>query len=221
MYIVNPFRDEAAIIDICTAFLCLFRKYVLYVDKHAVRPNEVALQIIPLDFIASSTSLVMPSQREYLNLAFEVYSRCPPKHSFSDLLGCAPPFTLAKSTPKFVPFKLASDPGSPLTERNFLHVAYSQSLDRRWVTAAWTDNIGREQVTLTYCLREKGSDISRPLSEIRADIWNVTLYIIGKSQSYWRVLLVKDEPVELEEAEGMTVLLDNLPHHSSLMIFEL
>ncbi|KMP01155.1 hypothetical protein CISG_04611 [Coccidioides immitis RMSCC 3703] len=202
VYIANPFPYEAAVVDICTAFLFLFRKYVSNFEKHTIRLNEVALQIIPLDFIASLTSLVVPSQQDYLHLAFEVYSRCPPKNRSSDLLGCAPPFTLAKPAPKIVPFKLTPDSGSPLAEKHSIHVAYSQSIDQRWVTAAWTDNLGRDQLTMTYCLRERGSTISRPASEIRADIWSVTRHIIGKSHAYWRVMVVKDEPLELDEAEA-------------------
>ncbi|WEW58156.1 hypothetical protein PRK78_003623 [Emydomyces testavorans] len=206
VYIANPFPDEAAIVDVCTAFLCLFRKYISNCDKHVTRLNEVALQIIPLSFIASLTSLVVPPQRDYLHLAFEVYSRCPPKNRSSDLLSCAPPFTLAKSIPRVVPFKLAPDSCSPLSERKSIHVAYSQSLDRRWITAAWTDNLGRDQLTMTYCLREKNSNTSRPVSEIRADIWDVTLHIIGKPHTRWRVMIAKDEPVELDDAEAWVSL---------------
>ncbi|KMU83660.1 hypothetical protein CIHG_01443 [Coccidioides immitis H538.4] len=163
-------------------------------------PYEAA--VVDIYFIASLTSLVVPSQQDYLHLAFEVYSRCPPKNRSSDLLGCAPPFTLAKPAPKIVPFKLTPDSGSPLAEKHSIHVAYSQSIDQRWVTAAWTDNLGRDQLTMTYCLRERGSTISRPASEIRADIWSVTRHIIGKSHAYWRVMVVKDEPLELDEAEA-------------------
>ncbi|EEP76301.1 predicted protein [Uncinocarpus reesii 1704] len=211
IYIVNPFPYEAAIVDICTAFLSLFRKYISNFDKHTTQLNEIALQILPFDFIASLTSIVTPSQLDYLRLAFEVYSRCPPKSRSSDILSCAPPFTLAKSIPKIVPFKLALDPGSPLTERHSLHIAYSKSLDQRWVTTAWTDNLGRDQLTMTYCLREKNSNISRPMSEIRADIWDVTRHIIGKSHAYWRVMVVTDEPVELNETEAWISLAQ---HHN-------
>lgn len=200
IYIINPFVYDAAIVDICSAFLRLFHKYIGDVDRqHTRRLNELVLQIIPLEFVASPDSLVVPTQMEYLRLALEVYSRCPPKDRSSDWLGCAPPLVLADPVPKVVPFRLASEPVAPLEEAKCLHVAYSQSVDQRWVTAAWTDNSGRHQTTLSYCLRERDSPVSRPISEIRAQIWETSKDIMDMSSSHWRLMVVKDEPIGSEE----------------------
>ncbi|KAI1941501.1 hypothetical protein LOZ57_005629 [Ophidiomyces ophidiicola] len=202
VYIVNPFSHEAAIVDICAAFVCLFRKYMSNLDKRTIALNEIVLQIVPLSFIACLASLVVPPPRDYLHLAFEVYGRCPPKNRSADRLACAPPFTLANSTPRIIPFKLSADPGSPLAEKNSIHVALSHSPDQRWIAVSWTDNIGKSQLTMAYCLRQKGSSVSRPISEVRADIWDITRDIINNSHSFWRVIMVKDDPVEPEELEA-------------------
>ncbi|EEH05700.1 conserved hypothetical protein [Histoplasma capsulatum G186AR] len=209
IYIINPFIYDAAIVDICSAFLRLFHKYVGDIDRqHTRHLSELVLQIIPLEFIASADSLVVPTQTDYLRLALEVYSRCPPKDRSSDWLGCSPPLVLADPVPKVVPFRLAAESVAPLEEAKSLHVAYSQSVDQRWVTAAWTDNSGRHQSALSYCLRERDSSVSRPISEIRTQIWETSKDIMDMSLSHWRLIVVKDEPVDLEEVEMWTSLLD-------------
>ncbi|PGG97084.1 hypothetical protein AJ80_09745 [Polytolypa hystricis UAMH7299] len=209
IYIINPFPFETAIADISSAFLRLFNKYVGDTSRQSFRNlNELGLQIVPLPFVASSESLVVPTQTDYLRLALEVYSRCPPKDGSSDYLGSAPALTIAEPIPRIIPLKLSPDPVSPLEEIRCLHVAYSQSLDQRWVTAAWTDNAGQYQVNLSYCLFEGDLSARRPMSEIREDIWDATREIIEMSQSYWRVVLAKDGPVDPDEAEAWKSLVD-------------
>lgn len=201
---MNPFPYSVALADICAAFLQLFHKYVEADKTASLQLNELVLQIIPADFVASPYSLIIPTQAEYLRLALEVYSRCPPRDNAWDSPGCAPPLSLADPIPRIVPFKLSSDGGSPLEQGQCLHVAYSCSLDQRWVTAAWTDNPGRRQLTLSYCIRERDSDVSRPISEIREDIWQTTAEIVGLSHCHWRLIIVKSESVEPEEVSGMS-----------------
>ncbi|OJD24450.1 hypothetical protein ACJ73_04194 [Blastomyces percursus] len=219
IYIINPFVYDAAIVDICSAFLRLFHKYVGDADRqHTRRLNELVLQIIPLEFIASPDSLVVPTQTDYLRLALEVYSRCPPKDRSSDWLGCAPPLVLADPVPKVVPFRLAPESITPLEEFKCLHVAYSQSVDQRWVTAAWTDNSGRHQTALSYCLRERNSPVSRPISEIRTQIWETTKDIMDMSSSHWRLIIVKDEPTDSEEVDMWKSLLDQYNRHKAVKV---
>ncbi|OAX80400.1 hypothetical protein ACJ72_05269 [Emergomyces africanus] len=219
IYIINPFVYDAAIVDICSAFLRLFHKYVGDVDRHHTRQlNELVLQIIPLEFIASPDSLVVPTQMDYLRLALEVYSRCPPKDRSSDWLGCAPPLVLADPVPRVVPFRLVSESVVPLEEAKCLHVAYSQSVDQRWVTAAWTDNSGRHQTTLSYCLRERDSPVSRSISEIRTQIWETSKDIMDMSSSHWRFMVVKDEPVGSDEVEMWKSLLDQYNRDKTIKV---
>lgn len=190
-------------VDICVAFLRLFRKYVEEADKRSVRRlNELVLQIIPSDFITGDDSLVIPTQNDYLRLALEVYSRCPPQDPISDAFAGAPAFTLATSVPKMIPFRLTTEEGSPMDAGQACHVAYSVSQDQRWVTAAWCDNLGLRQLTLSYSLRRDVSHTCRPLSEVREDIWQVMVDMTGMSRCRWRVVLAKDEPMDTEEITG-------------------
>jgi mediator of RNA polymerase II transcription subunit 13 len=202
--VINPFTHAAALADICSAFLQLFHKYVGDVDKIQVNHqlNELVLQVIPIDFVYSTTSIVVPTQAEFLNLALEVYNRCPPKDLDDGNMGCAPPVLLADSVPKAINFKLAPDRVSPWQESKCLHLAVSRSLDQRWMTAAWSDNYGSCQLTMSYCIRTRGSNVHRILSEVRQEIWGTTKDIIERRQTKWKIFLVRSEPVDQEEVDG-------------------
>ncbi|KAL1960376.1 hypothetical protein VTO42DRAFT_8336 [Malbranchea cinnamomea] len=206
VYILNPFPCGAALGDICSAFLRLFRKYVEDpFKKHPRQFNELVLQIVPLQFVAAIDSLVVPAQSDYMRLALEVYSRCAPKGRGSEWTGCAPPLVLVEMVPRAIPFKLTSDGVSPLEDGRCFHIAYSHSLDRRWITAAWTDNTGQYQMNMSYCLRERSSNLSRPIVEVLRDIWRATQEISGLSHRHWRVMIAKDEPLEREEIAAWTM----------------
>ncbi|KAI9926758.1 hypothetical protein ASPWEDRAFT_143147 [Aspergillus wentii DTO 134E9] len=202
IYIINPFTHAAALADICSAFWQLFQRYVADADKtQAQQLDEIVLQVIPLGFVMSSESIVVPSQSEYLSLALEVYSRCPPDGSGASLVNCAPPVLLAEPLPRSINFKLASERLSPLQEARCLHVACSRSLDQRWITVAWSDNTGSLQRTMSYCLRFRNSNASRNVLEMRGEIWSATKSILDKIQARWRVVIVNTEPIDQEEVD--------------------
>lgn len=201
---INPFTHAAALADICAAFWQLFQKYISGTDKQqSGQADELVLQIIPMGFIKSPESIVVPPQSEYLSLALEVYSRCPPRDMGSDLLYCAPPVLLAEPAPRNINFKLTSEPlSSPLHDGKSLHIAYSKSLDQRWVTVAWSDNTGGIQRTMSYCLRSRSSSVGRSIADVRNEIWIATQTIMDKIQARWRVIIVNTEPVDQDELES-------------------
>ena len=74
-------------------------------------------------------------------------------------------------------------------------------------------------MSMSYCLRGKDSSISRPIAEVRQQIWETTRDIIEMSHHHWRVLLVKNEPIDIEEAEGPDFfILPFAPHFPLLLI---
>jgi mediator of RNA polymerase II transcription subunit 13, fungi type len=204
IYIINPFTHGAAFTDICSTFFQLFHKYIGDVDKAYAKSqlNELVLQIVPLSFIFSPTSLVVPTQSQYVNLALEVYSRCPPKDANSGIIGYAPPVVLANAVPKVINFRVTSERFSPFQEGRCLHVAVSRSVDQRWISAAWSDNSGSCQITMSYCVRARGSNVNRIVSEIRQEIWEATKDLMERTQTRWKVLLVRTEPIDQEEIDG-------------------
>ncbi|KAJ5164205.1 Mediator complex subunit Med13 [Penicillium coprophilum] len=209
VYIINPFTHAAALADICTAFWHLFQQLIAGSERRQTRiSNELVLQIIPLEFVMSSETMVIPPQTDYLNLALEVYSRCRPSDGDMSPLLCAPPMLLADALPRAISFRLAPERSSPLQDGRSLHIAYSKSLDQRWISVAWSDLPGSIQRTMSYCLRYRQSGGARPISEVRNEIWATTKHIMDKFQARWKVQLATTEPMETDEVEAWASLAD-------------
>ncbi|KAL5358682.1 mediator complex subunit 13 C-terminal-domain-containing protein [Aspergillus floccosus] len=205
IYIVNPFSHAAALVDICSAFWSLFQTYVAAADKQQTpQLDELVLQIVPVDFIMSTDSFVVPPQTQYLNLALEIYSRCPPKDQQASLVNCAPPVLITEPLPKSINFRLASEKTSPLQEGKCLHIASSRSQDQRWISVAWSDNTGSLQRTMSYNVRFRNSTASRTLQDVRGEIWGATKDIMERIQARWRIVLVNSDPVDQDEVDSWT-----------------
>ncbi|KAJ5081590.1 hypothetical protein NUU61_009854 [Penicillium alfredii] len=203
VYIINPFPQAAALADICAAFWRLFQQLVADAERRqARRVNELVLQIIPMDFVTSEDSMVVPSQAEYLNLALEVYSRCRPDDANFNPLLCAPPVLLSDPLPKAINFRLVPEKGSPLQDGRSLHIACSKSLTQRWISVAWSDGSGTLQKTMSYCLRYRNSGVARAVFEVRNEIWATTKHILDQFQARWKVLLVATESMDLDDVEA-------------------
>ncbi|KAI9774172.1 MAG: mediator of RNA polymerase II transcription subunit 13 [Geoglossum simile] len=212
IYLINPFSHPNALVDLCTAFSELFQAYVYSPEiQQSMNINEVVLQIVPIDFIASKTSLVSPTQMQYTRLALEVYERCaqtdPDKISVFPPTTHAPSILLAQPPPKTIDFKLTSEPSpSLLRENSVLHVGYSQSIDERWVSVAWTDMRGDIQSSVSYCLGRKNADTLRPFEEVAKEIWETTLEITEIRKVHWRLMFVKAGVMGREEIDMWTTL---------------
>ncbi|KAE8319843.1 mediator complex subunit 13 C-terminal-domain-containing protein [Aspergillus transmontanensis] len=217
IYIINPFAHASALVDICSAFWCLFQKYIADTGKQQARQlNEVVLQIIPISFIMSTGSVVVPLQAQYLNLALEIYSRCPPKALQSSLVNCAPPVLLAEPLPRTISFRLASEKTSPLQEGKCLHIAYSKSQDQRWIGVAWSDNSGALQRTISYNLRYRNASAVRSISDVRSEIWVATKDILDRIQARWKVFVVSTEPVDQDEVDAWTSFIEQYNKANSI-----
>ncbi|KAJ0426534.1 mediator complex subunit 13 C-terminal-domain-containing protein [Aspergillus carlsbadensis] len=209
VYIINPFSHAASLVDICAAFWCLLQKYAADTDKQQSKQlSQVVLQIIPMDFVMSSESLVVPPQTEYLNLALEIYSRCSLRLAQGSLINCAPPVVLAELIPPTIGFKLTSERASPLQEGKCLHVACSRSQDQRWMSVAWSDNLGVLQHTMSYCLRFRESTVSRDISTVRSEIWTATREILDRDQTRWRVIMASTENMDQDEHDTWLSLVE-------------
>ncbi|TVY83668.1 Mediator of RNA polymerase II transcription subunit [Lachnellula suecica] len=202
VYIVYPVDDPTLLVHICSSFQALFNAYrKTLMDKKAKAFNELVLQLVPLDFISSPTSIVAPLPSEYARLAMEVYDRCIDFTSSSS----SPGIMLEQPLPKSIDFKLNSTPSaSVLQENTCLHIAYAQSIDDRWVTAVWTDNRGTQQMTASYCLGRKNEPISRPFYEIASEIWETTLDFISHKKIHWRVMIARVGVMDPSEIDFWT-----------------
>ena len=190
IYIINPESAPTSVGKVGSAFIALWSAYVKACGKQ--KPNEVALQIVPVSFLASPDTVVVRPQADYLKLAVEIYNRCPPVRSEDRVAACGSAAVLAESTERKLQFDLAVSAQSPFAkDGRSLHLAYSQSIDGRWITAAWTDPNGHTALTMSYSVRQRGSTVSRPLSEIIHAMWEVSMDLMRTTHSKWRLIVAK------------------------------
>ena len=204
IYFIYPVDDAVLLVHICTAFQHLFNVYRRALsEKKKNASNELVLQLVPLDLVASPTSIVVPRPSEYARLAMEVYDRCIEVISASS----APAILLEQPLPKSIDFKLNANPSASLLQENScLHIAYAQSIDDRWITAAWTDNRGTQQMTASYCLGRKNEPTSMPFSDVANEIWETTLDIISSKKIHWRIMITRVGVMDPSEIELWTGL---------------
>lgn len=203
VYIVDFFNHRNALEDICASFWALFQAY-----QHASRTSastlrpDLVLQVIPISCVASSLAPVISTPSSMMAVAREVYDRCPPSLPTDDHsalhIPSASAIQLEENLPRQIQFKLTAEPPSDLMHENsHLHLAYALSLDGMWITAAWTDNAGKYQATVPYCLRG-----GRNFSEIAHEIWQATLGIMQARKVTWRLCIARAGVMERREADA-------------------
>ncbi|CAI4217491.1 unnamed protein product [Parascedosporium putredinis] len=174
-----------------------------HMGKNSTPPNEVVLQLVPLDLICASFSVVIQSPASLVKLCLEVYDRCA---SFNGTTP-APSIMLEQVSPRFIDFSLQPTPSaSVMHENSCIHVAYARSINGRWVTAAWTDSRGSQQMTASYCLGRKGRPIATPFTDVAHEIWETTHDLISMWKVHWRVVITKCGTMDADEMEFWTGL---------------
>ena len=205
IYMIVPNEFEAQLLIICQGFTALWSTYVKTCGKK--QPNEVALQLIPMTFVALPDTLAIPAQSEYVALAIEAYNRCPPPDVAEKIAYCGSAIVLGERTSNQVHFDLSSTAQSPFEKNGrCLHLAYSHSKDNRWITAAWTDPLGHTALTMSYCLRQKGSRVARLVSGVIKELWEISLDLMQKSSTKWRLIVGKEGRLNPTEINDWAVL---------------
>lgn len=200
VYFVYIPADPSTIVEACAAFDDLRTKYERsLVDRKQAATNELVLQLVPLDYVASETSLAIPPPADYLRLCFETYDRCT-------LFGGpmpAPAIVLEEALPNRIDFKMTPSqaPVHVLHENSCMHIAYARSVDGRWITAAWTNNQGTRQMTASYCLGKRGTALVNPLGKILQGIWETTHDLTSEYQVRWRIIITKCGPMDKAEVD--------------------
>jgi mediator of RNA polymerase II transcription subunit 13, fungi type len=200
IYMIHVPGSAVSPVTLVEGFCVLFEAYVKACNKQ--NPIELALQIVPIDFVASPDTLVVRSPQEYISLAIEVYNRFPPSQLGDKPATCGSAVVLHDSPRRRIRFDMAGQSGSGSgTGGQCLHLSYSYSENKRWIVAAWTDERGFRALTMCYGLQE-GGKISRPHSAILQDMWEVSQELMGKEQRRWRLIVAMDghyDPSEVNE----------------------
>ncbi|KAF2181096.1 hypothetical protein K469DRAFT_265205 [Zopfia rhizophila CBS 207.26] len=218
IYMVDPFETPSAVWELCSAFWSLFQAYG---QGPSTRPDltpkpDIVLQIVPMKYISSFDVPVVLDSSTYINLAREVYDRCPPSAPSGDRtplsIYAAPSFQLEEALPRAIQFKLIAEPPQDLLRENsYMHLGYAVSLDSTWITAAWTDNCGKSQAVVSYNIG------LRAFGEIAREIWQTTIEILQARKVTWRICIAKAGVMEREELETW-VFLASCPTQLNLFI---
>ncbi|TEA12946.1 Mediator of RNA polymerase II transcription subunit 13 [Colletotrichum sidae] len=189
VYFVYPPDRPGSVVEECIAFQQLFEIYKRSLAEKKQTPvNELVLQLVPLDFLISTAGIVEPTPSDAIRLALETYDRC---RLFGGPMP-SPAIMLEPPLPRGIDFKTNATPSpSVLHENSCMHIAYSQSIDERWITAAWTDNRGFQQMSASYNLGRKGKPLSTGVQEVCHAIWETTHDLISKWKVQWRVIISK------------------------------
>ncbi|KAG5664623.1 hypothetical protein KAF25_008357 [Fusarium avenaceum] len=224
IYFVYSPDNPASIIEACTAFYRCFDEYSELLAARRESPqNELVLQLVSSELISSTASLVVPSPAEMIKLCLETYDRCTLFLDF-EFGGPtpAPAIMLEQPPPRMIDFKLTTSPSQSLMHENScLHVGYAESLDGRWITAAWTDNRGQRQATTSYSVtRSRAPDrtTSPHKQAIMAEIWATTLTMMAVWKVHWRVIITKSGPMDQKEVEWWQTASTLDDKHSFTMI---
>lgn len=216
VYFVYSPRNPGTIVEACTAFQRFFDSYQASLTaKQEIPKNELVLQLISADLISSPSKVIVTPAADLVRLCMETYDRCVP---FGGTMP-APAIRLEQPLPRIIDFKLNNNPSASLIRENScIHVAYATSVDKRWISAAWTDDRGNEQATASYCFGRKDKSPSRTMNDIANEIWESTLQLISTWKIHWRVVITKCGPMEAHEAEFWIELARTEIHASVTMI---
>lgn len=208
IYLINAFDEPTAIPRLHEAFLRLFEAYASSMRGEKLQnANDIIVQMMPLNLVASSEGIVLPKPSLYKKLAFEVYDRCSPGPicdtpeitSFS----CASAVRLAKAIPRQINLQLTSKPidGSPLSDR-CIHVGYCFTVGSPWLTASWIDSHGSLQWNAAYYLTTDTEDVWSHFSEVAQNMWDISLDLANTHGTPRRVFVVKSGHMDRKEYKG-------------------
>lgn len=203
VYFVYSPTNPSSIVEACTSFHQLSEAFGSPMSGKKAPQNELVLQLVPLDFVSAPSSVVIQPPSELARLCLETYDRCAVAGGPMP----APSIALEQVAPRYIDFSLSSTPSpSVIHENSCIHVAYSRSVDGRWVTAAWSDSRGRQQMMASYCLGRKGRAPATPFTDVAHEIWEATHDLISVWRVHWRVVVTKCGTMDGPEMEFWTGL---------------
>lgn len=197
--------NPSTLVEACLAFNRMFELYRrALTDRKKSAQNELVLQLVPLNYIATSTSMVVLPQYDCVKLCLEVYDRCT---LFGGPMPCPAIVLEQQPVTQGINFQLRNQPSANvLQENSCMHIAYAQSVDERWITAAWTDSRGCKQMTASYCLGRKGRPLSRSFTDIAHEIWTTTHDLTSIWKVHWRIIITKVGPMDQQEINDWMTL---------------
>lgn len=235
IYMINPATHLASHLDLSRCFSKLKAAYSTSPMALGPRASDktrarLVLQLMPIEHVLRSTSFGGCLKFGLKEIAFSVYSKChsivsrqhqttisskQDPHPVSDLY--APPFVLSKPVPSQIHFKLKkaiSAFPSILESHAVLHMAYTFSLDKRWMIIVWTDNRG-EMVEFAVLDNHRHH---LPLSSVFEEAWIRTKQISKRTGFAWTFVICK---MGLVFEDELTAWISCLPSNEHVAIVSL
>lgn len=173
------------------------RNFELFLSDHQLALVDLFAHIVPALYVVKQNGphsrLKYLSSTKLTKLSMALYNKCPDlqsgvvrppakeetRHLYTHLVR-DPPASL-----QFKLFNRMTKEGSSLTFQDdvFLHIAYERSVDKHWLTAAWSDPLGIVTHTrLWYCPTASDSHGhgGHSLEHVIAEIWAVLSRLFKK-----------------------------------------
>lgn len=175
------------------------RNLKLFLSDHQLALVELFAHIVPASYLVKQNGrhscLKYLSSTKLTKLSMALYNKCPDPSPRSGVV--RPPakeetrhlYThLVREPPASLQFKFfnrMTKEGSSQTFQDdvFLHIAYERSVDKTWLTAAWSDPLGIVTHTrLWYCpaAKESHGHGGHSLEHVIAEIWAVSSRLFKK-----------------------------------------
>ncbi|ODV64719.1 hypothetical protein HYPBUDRAFT_237810 [Hyphopichia burtonii NRRL Y-1933] len=168
------------------------RNFKLFLNQYQLPLVEIFTHVIPASFIfkqvANQKSVRYLSNYKLSRISMTLYNKCPDPFlglkSLTNKQLTKSLFTnLVKSPPSKLQFKFLSNGGKESTslaynDDIFLHLAYERTVDKNWVSAAWSDPFGvTTHVKSWYCSptnNKKHTKDIYEMGEVIDEIWNIS-----------------------------------------------
>ena len=198
---INPSEEPSSIRYLCEIFQRIFNAYASN-TKPKDAPSDLVLQIIPLNWVATKSSLAIPLLGPCTRLAKIVYDKCPLLIDTSLPLNSGAAFRIADQFPKKIDFKLtASSNFSPIGHTPVAHLGYCWNKQANWLSFAFVNDTGDAQWSASYHLGLL-SDPWPYFAAVAREIWDITGEATDFSQDECKVYIAKTEVMEPMEIEG-------------------
>ena len=206
LYMFNDRDKTTGTRSLCSAFLRLFESYAsnLRFTSNS-SPCDIVLKVLPLSWIASSTTIAMPQVRDLMRLSKEIYDRCPLDDESLSPYSSHSLIEIAQPVPKSLHFRLTSEShANPFQRETYAHVAYCWDEYSLWITAAMTDTLGCHSWSASFYIG--AADKWAVFRVFVKEVLEIVEESIEDSHGRTRTVVYKDQCISQEEQTIWTSL---------------
>ncbi|CUM66412.1 uncharacterized protein PRCAT00004076001 [Priceomyces carsonii] len=168
----------------------IFKNFENALKDHQLPLVQMFTKVLPGAFfvkrINNQSHLRILSTINTSKISMNLYNQCPndlEKRSYSNTT-----FTkLVRDKPNAIPFrsfnKNSKENENSSNDDIFLHLAYERSIDKSWISAAWSDPHGNVTFTKSWCStfdKRNGGKGPNELESITDEMWSISIEIFKR-----------------------------------------